>query len=441
MGSFRRSVLFLLLASALVLTSCTAATPTTAGATPTTAPTSAPKEKIKLKVLSNNNDANRIAILKEIADKSVTELPDFIVETEGGGGGTDYLNKLKTYNAAGEMPDVWICYGPVMDPIIEAGNALDLESYITADKFLENFKDPTMLPRGKDGKMYSLDGGYDSSFNTRIFYNKDLFDKNSVTVPKTWDEFLAACKTLKAAGIAPISFYGKNAWEVTYDLVPNLIIAADPAVYEALLAGKGDWSDPACVGAFDKVAELAKSGYLIPGISSTEYGQGLEMFKSKKAAMYLDFTWAMGDINAMTDVDVMAFPQVNPAVNTADLSIFWGGGPNNGWHVSAKSKDLEAAVKLAEFCCQIDTEYLVTNLKCVANLKTKAVIENITAVQQKAIDMFDTAKTKRGTLPNFSYSTQSLSEFSTLASKLLTGEYTGTEFAKDFAPIWADNAK
>ena len=38
-------------------------------------------------------------------------------------------------------------------------------------------------------------------------YNKDLFDKAGLDAdkpPKTWDEFLAACDKLKAAGIAPV---------------------------------------------------------------------------------------------------------------------------------------------------------------------------------------------------------------------------------------------
>ena len=34
-------------------------------------------------------------------------MPNVEVEYDLGGGGQDYANKLKAYNASGDMPDVW----------------------------------------------------------------------------------------------------------------------------------------------------------------------------------------------------------------------------------------------------------------------------------------------------------------------------------------------
>jgi len=50
------------------------------------------------------------------------------------------------------------------------------------------------------GKQYAAPLGYDAY---GFFYRKDLFDKAGIKgEPKTWDEFLDACKKLKASGVA-----------------------------------------------------------------------------------------------------------------------------------------------------------------------------------------------------------------------------------------------
>ena len=45
-----------------------------------------------------------------------------------------------------------------------------------------------------------------------IFYNKDAFDACGITdTPKTWDEFLTVCQTLKDNGYEPLALDGAYA--------------------------------------------------------------------------------------------------------------------------------------------------------------------------------------------------------------------------------------
>ena len=39
-----------------------------------------------------------------------------------------------------------------------------------------------------------------------VFYRKSLFAKNGYTVPKTWDQFMALAKKMKADGLTPLAF-------------------------------------------------------------------------------------------------------------------------------------------------------------------------------------------------------------------------------------------
>ena len=57
-----------------------------------------------------------------------------------------------------------------------------------------------------NGKQYAAPTVY---YSWGMFYRKDLFQKAGITgEPKTWPEFLDACKKLKAAGIAPVAVAG-----------------------------------------------------------------------------------------------------------------------------------------------------------------------------------------------------------------------------------------
>lgn len=67
-----------------------------------------PAEKVKIKFLSLSADENRNNIRENYIKVNVEkEFPNVEVEYDLGGGGQDYANKLKAYNASGDMPDVW----------------------------------------------------------------------------------------------------------------------------------------------------------------------------------------------------------------------------------------------------------------------------------------------------------------------------------------------
>ena len=51
-----------------------------------------------------------------------------------------------------------------------------------------------------------------------VIYNKQIFADNDVEVPETWDDFLAVCEKLKAAGVDPIYSTFKDAWTVSQGL-------------------------------------------------------------------------------------------------------------------------------------------------------------------------------------------------------------------------------
>ena len=61
-----------------------------------------------------------------------------------------------------------------------------------------------------DGKIYAVP--INNVQPVFFYYNKQLFDQYGVSVPQTWDDLLAAVKTFKDAGVAPIALGGASKW-------------------------------------------------------------------------------------------------------------------------------------------------------------------------------------------------------------------------------------
>ena len=127
----------------------------------------------------------------------------------------DYYTKLTLMNkSASTAPDVSYEDTFLIKSDVQAGYLLPLDSYLSkwADwsKFYGNAKDAA---KGDDGKTYGVSLGTDTR---ALWYNKELFAKAGLPVPwapKTWDDVLAAAKTIKdkLPGVVPFNIYSGKA--------------------------------------------------------------------------------------------------------------------------------------------------------------------------------------------------------------------------------------
>lgn len=173
-----------------------------------------------------------------------------------------------------------------------------------------------------------------------IFYNQDLFAKQGIAVPATWEDLMAAAKKLKDAGITPFSNGVKDEWDINeivwMGLVPSAIGGRDGRL--DYLTGKTCFNDAKMIASFQQIADLKP--YLPAGFAATSYSDSEQLFVQGKAAMMFDGSWSISTFEkSAPDFKWSVF--AIPAPAGKDLYI--------PFHVDAaigynpKSKNIEAA--------------------------------------------------------------------------------------------------
>jgi multiple sugar transport system substrate-binding protein len=183
------------------------------------------------------------------------------------------------------------------------------------------------------GKQYAAPTVY---YSWGMFYRKDLFQKVGIAdEPKTWDQFLDACKKLKAAGITPIAVAGRDAWTLAgwFDYL-DLRLNGN-AFHQKLMAGEVPYTDPRVKKVYTTWKQLIDAGYFIDNSLSYDLDSAQPFLFQGKAAMMLMGTFITGGFPASVkpEMGYFQFPIIDSKVPTAE------DGPVESLHIPSKAKN------------------------------------------------------------------------------------------------------
>lgn len=254
---------------------------------------------------------------------------------------TEYDTILDTSLKGGQAADI-IQLRPYMGAakIADAGYLEPLD----AVKGLSNI-DPSLLDaaKGSDGKVYGVPL---STNSTQIYYNKKLFEKAGVSVPKTWDELIQASKTLKEKKIIPFALGSKDGWilSLTHATIGPEVYGGKEFVAK-LLKGETNFKDPkfiASIKRFDDLKSFFPDNFT--GLSATD---AQALFFTEQAAMYIGGSWdlqVIRDKNKNLDFDFFPVPPQSSG-GKATLTTWVDGS----YGVNKNSKHKSEAMKFMEF--------------------------------------------------------------------------------------------
>ena len=223
-----------------------------------------------------------------------------------------YQTKLKTQAAADALPEAFLCWPNAMTiEFAQAGLLADINGFLDANPDWKNsVVTPAISEFTVDGKTYSVGNGV--SLTSLVFYNKDLFAKNSLTYPKTFSEFKQACQTFINNGVIPIAHGDKPQWPAQSSILSCVANRETGSEWlNNVLSGSGaKFTDPEFIKALNDIKDLATMGAFNKDYMSLDNAQMRDYFFRGEAAMMIDGSWALPEIIAKAPADLKANIQV-----------------------------------------------------------------------------------------------------------------------------------
>ena len=157
------------------------------------------------------------------------------------------------------------------------------------------------------GQTYAIPIAYNAYV---MWYDKRLFREQGWLVPQTWQELIALCEQIKAAGLSPIAFQGK------YDVYANCYLyyliqqVGGIELFDRCQAMEpGAFTDPDTLRAATLLQDLAVR-YFQPGSGSMSHTEAQTEFCLGRAAMVACGLWFENEMKAVIpdDMELSAFP-------------------------------------------------------------------------------------------------------------------------------------
>ena len=265
-----------------------------------------------------------------------------------------FKTKIRTAVGAGQGPTfMWSWGGGILKSYVDAGQVLDLGSFLAQNQAVKDRYIPSVLSSGViDGKTYALPNN--NLQPIILYYNKEIFAKAGASPPTTWDELMALVGTFKARGIAPFALGGQSKWPNLMWIEYLLDRIGGPDVFRRIAAkSPGAWSDPVVLEALTRIQQLVDAGGFISGFSSITADSNADqaLLFTGKAAMLLQGSWiyqtlktGAADFMKSGKLGFTTFPTV--AGGTGDPKNIVG-NPSNFWSVSTTATEKQRQSALA----------------------------------------------------------------------------------------------
>lgn len=257
-------------------------------------------------------------------------------------GHEDFKTTILVMAAGGDLPDMFSYWaGARTQFVVDSGRLMPIDEIWNAAN-LDAVVNPSVAAGATmyNGERYLVPFGYHYA---GMFYNPAVLAQAGITeFPSTWDEFLAMCETLKAAGIDPIALGSMNRWPAQFWFDYMLLRTAGPEYRAALMAGEASYTDPEVMRAMELWKELVDAGYFVADANAYDWTDAADQVANGEAAMTLMGTWITGYWNGNglvpgEDYDFFEFPMIDEGVAQAVV------GPVDGFLISANAPHARAA--------------------------------------------------------------------------------------------------
>jgi raffinose/stachyose/melibiose transport system substrate-binding protein len=261
------------------------------------------EEKVLIEFFQNKEEA--VGTFDELIARFEEKYPDIDIEQNNV---AEFETVLMTRLAKNDMPAIIGMGGTAhWGEMAKAGYLHDFSNDSIVDLVHEGYITQLKKRTGLSG-VHGIP--YAVNANT-VLYNKAKFKELGLSVPKTWDELIAAAETCKAAGQTPFYLTLKDAWTamVTFNALAANLHGDD--FIEKRLSGDTSFQER-YVKVAEKMLTLLKYGH--DDNFGFGYDDGNMAFAKGESVMYIQGVWAIGSIkksNPDIELGVFAMPVLN----------------------------------------------------------------------------------------------------------------------------------
>lgn len=194
-----------------------------------------------------------------------------------------YKEKIKVVMGSDDRPDIFFSWvGDFTNRFVREGLLLDITEEFEGNK---EWKDSLIAsqiePFYSDGKLYGLPFRLDAKV---FFYNIDIFEENGVKPPKTWDEFIEVCETLKSNGVTPIAYGNQELWPSSHYIGTfNSRLVNNETRLKDYDPTSGEFTDQGYVKALEYYQQMVP--YFNEFVNGTSYEMARNQFATGQTAM------------------------------------------------------------------------------------------------------------------------------------------------------------
>jgi raffinose/stachyose/melibiose transport system substrate-binding protein len=258
-----------------------------------------------------------------------------------------YSNVLKAKLSTGEGPDIFLVPSGVgMNEFLPAKNFLPLDN----EAWVSRMQPWAISGTSNNGHVVAANEW--SADGWGLLYDPAKFQKAGITaVPKTYDELLAACDGLNAAGFTPIYEFGSAVWHqpLWLNASTSTAKAADPDYMAKFNANKLKLADiPQYEQALQQLKGLADKGCFGKDFMAQTWENSQKAMGSGKYAMILAYSTYQNEVEA-------AYPDSNadkwemfpsPLAGNTQFAMSSGGIVHV---INKNAKNIDAAKKYLDF--------------------------------------------------------------------------------------------
>ncbi|HJA11529.1 MAG TPA: extracellular solute-binding protein [Candidatus Mediterraneibacter merdipullorum] len=274
------------------------------------------EEPRELSLLVDTTNAANEGFLA-IVDLAEEEL-NMTINVETRPAGTEGDNVVKTRLASGDMADLCVYNsGALLNAINPSEYFIDLSDQEFMDRVDDLYKEAVSV----DEAVYGIP--FATSRGEAVLYNKEMYEKYGLEIPKTWDEFLANCDVLQEAGETAVLGTFADAWTAQIVFLGDAynLLTAVPDFPEKFDAGEMKWaSTPEGLRSFEKLGDTTP--YYNEDYLSMTYDEGCDVMVSGGAGHWFAMSNALSamytlyeDMDMVNNLGMFAIPGDDADVN------------------------------------------------------------------------------------------------------------------------------